>query len=132
MKTTRVSLLERVRDRGDSMAWGEFHELYAGLIYDYARERGLNDTDATEIVGDLMEVLSRRMREFRYDRDRCKFRSWLKIIVRQKVVDYYRKKRPFAMDGHQLAEMQVDEQAPDEIWDRQWRAGADHENRQGL
>ena len=62
VNTTCTTLIHRVRDPGDSLAWGEFHELYSDLIYRYARSRGLNDTDAVDLVADCMEQLSREMR----------------------------------------------------------------------
>ena len=44
--TTRPSLLVRLRDPQDALAWGQFVDLYAPLVYGYARKRGLQDADA--------------------------------------------------------------------------------------
>ena len=43
---TRASLLVRLRDGNDSVAWQEFVRLYGPLIYGFARKRGLQDADA--------------------------------------------------------------------------------------
>ena len=44
--TTRPSLLLRMRDARDHEAWHTFVELYAPLVYRFARKRGLQDADA--------------------------------------------------------------------------------------
>ena len=36
MYTTHLSLINRVKDRGDQIAWQEFYDLYKSLIYRYA------------------------------------------------------------------------------------------------
>ncbi len=46
MYTTRISLMERVRDNRDEVAWQEFYDVYKSLIYRYARQRHLSDADA--------------------------------------------------------------------------------------
>ena len=43
---TRPSLLVRIRDPRDREAWGQFVEIYAPLVYEMARRRGLQDADA--------------------------------------------------------------------------------------
>lgn len=43
---TMPSLLVRLRDHRDNRAWSEFVDLYAPLIYAYARKRGLQDAAA--------------------------------------------------------------------------------------
>ena len=55
MTITRKTLLERVRDSSDHEAWTEFYELYAPLIYRYARGRGLPSHDAEEIRDTLKD-----------------------------------------------------------------------------
>lgn len=41
VNTTRPSLLVRIRDLRDEMAWGEFAQLYTPFIYRVARQSGL-------------------------------------------------------------------------------------------
>jgi hypothetical protein len=43
---TRASLLVRLRDARDGAAWTGFVDLYAPLVYGYARKVGLQDADA--------------------------------------------------------------------------------------
>jgi len=121
MNTTRLTLIDRVRDNRDTLAWEEFYRLYSQLIYNYARALGLNDTDASDIMSDCMGHLSRQMREFKYDRNHCKFRSFLKTVVSKSVAAHLRKRRPQHNLGNLLKDKESDLLTPDEIWNRQWQ-----------
>jgi RNA polymerase sigma-70 factor (ECF subfamily) len=120
MDTTCTTLIRRVIAGGDPIAWGEFSDLYTGLIYRYARARGLNDTDAEDVVGDCMASLSSRMSEFDYDPQRCKFRTYLRSMVARKVAETLRKKRPKQAEAGDLTGALAPHEAPDESWERQW------------
>ena len=50
---TRASLLVRLRDPQDGTAWAEFVDLYAPLVYAYARKQGLQDADAADLSQDV-------------------------------------------------------------------------------
>ena len=53
---TRPSLLVRLRDARDEAAWRQFVDLYAPLVYGYARKQGLQDADAhraLQFIGNL-------------------------------------------------------------------------------
>ena len=51
---TRASLLLRIRDPQDRLAWGEFVGLYAPLIHAYGRRRGLQDSDAADLTQEVL------------------------------------------------------------------------------
>lgn len=52
--TTQSSLLLRLRDARDEEAWNHFVEVYAPLVYRYARRRGLQDCDAGDVAQDVL------------------------------------------------------------------------------
>ena len=52
---TRLSLLVRLRDARDDGAWSQFVDLYAPLVFGFARKHGLQDADAADLTG-LREV----------------------------------------------------------------------------
>ena len=82
---TRSSLLLRVRDGGDTLAWGEFVELYTPLVYQYARRHGLQDADAADLTQEVLRTCSQYLGRFDYDRDRGTFRGWLYTVVRTRL-----------------------------------------------
>jgi RNA polymerase sigma factor (sigma-70 family) len=111
---TRASLLSRVRDVGNAEGWSEFFKRYRDLIRRLALRAGLNDSEADDVLQETMTCLARQLPEFRYDPARGSFKGWLSTIVRRRVIDQLRKRRP---------EQPLDDAAlersyrPDEHWD---------------
>ncbi len=65
--STRPSLLMRLRDPRDAAAWQEFVDLYAPLIYGWARKKGLQDADAADITQDVFRSLAGAASRIDYD-----------------------------------------------------------------
>jgi RNA polymerase sigma-70 factor (ECF subfamily) len=82
---TSVSLLVRLRDPRDEAAWVRFVELYAPLVYGYARKQGLQDADAADLSQDVLAAVASAVGRLEYDPDRGAFRNWLFTIVRRRL-----------------------------------------------
>ncbi len=87
---TRVSLLERLNDRTDALAWLEFCTVYERTIYSIARKYGLQDADAREVSQEVLVTISRRIGSFDPDPS-GRFRSWLSTIAKNATIDLLRK-----------------------------------------
>jgi RNA polymerase sigma factor (sigma-70 family) len=83
--TTRPSLLLRMRDAKDHEAWHTFVELYAPLVYRFARKRGLQDADAADLTQDVLRSVAGAMKDGKYDPARGSFRGWLHMVTRNAV-----------------------------------------------
>lgn len=81
--TTHVSLLIRLRNAQDELAWSEFVEIYGPLIYRYGSWNGLQDADATDLVQEVLREVARSIGRFDYDPHVGKFRNWLLTIARR-------------------------------------------------
>ena len=121
MRTTRVSLLLRVKDPTDTKAWYEFHGLYAPLLYNYARSRGLTYADAEEIRDQCLEVIANKIGAFEYDRSKGGFKCWLYRIASCKVIDMLRKSRNKRADTRAMRMLTAEEPSSGELWDKHWR-----------
>jgi len=88
--TTRVTLLERLRDGADALAWDEFFGRYWPMIHGFARRRGCSEHTAEEIVQDVMLKVFERRDVYQYDPSRGRFRDWLGTVVRNKIFEYRR------------------------------------------
>lgn len=77
---TPVSLLERLRQPNQDHAWARFVELYAPLLYYWARRTGCQESDAADLVQELLTLLLRKLPEFEYDRQGT-FRGWLRTVA---------------------------------------------------
>jgi len=130
---TRPSLLARLRNHADSASWHrgweEFYAIYCPVVFRYARKRGLSETDAEDLVQEVVAGLARRLPGFTYDPGRGSFKTWLFRICRNKVVDHLRRQgrgmqwiQPGDMaDGLSVAEMEdTTILQPDEAWELAW------------
>jgi RNA polymerase sigma-70 factor (ECF subfamily) len=122
MKTTRQTLLHRVRDPADREAWEEFFELYSPLLEGYARAHGLARDDAEEVRDQCLEVLARKLPTFEYERARGSFSAWLHRIAHAKVIDLVRARKVRARESVELVSLPAAGAELDERWERQWRA----------
>ena len=74
---TKASLLLRLRNQADNDAWALFTEIYAPLILALAKKWGLQDSDAADLVQEVMAEVARTISKFEYKPELGKFRSWL-------------------------------------------------------
>jgi RNA polymerase sigma factor (sigma-70 family) len=85
---TRASLLVRLRDPHDGVAWGQFVDLYAPLIYGYVRKQGLQDADAADLCQDVLTAVAGAVGRLDYDPAKGAFRNWLFTVVRHKLANW--------------------------------------------
>lgn len=91
--TTRPSLLARLRDPADAAAWSRFVDLYAPLVYRFARRRGLQDADAADLTQEVLRAVAGAAGRFTYDPRQGRFRGWLQTVVRNKLINFAAKAR---------------------------------------
>ena len=89
--TTRATLLERLHDGANALAWEEFFDHYWPTIYAFARRRGCSEHTAEGIVQDVMLVVFEHRDVYQYDPTRGRFRDWLGTVVRNKVAEHRRR-----------------------------------------
>ena len=121
---TQPSLLVRLRDAGDASAWSQFVDIYAPLIYDFARRRGLQDADAADLTQEVLAAVSQGIRRFDYDPRRGSFRGWLFTVVVNKVRTLgARLGRQEHGSGATTAQLRLQEvpATDNEEWDRELR-----------
>ena len=121
MNTTRASLLLRLKDRSDAAAWRDFQELYAPLLYRYARARGLSREDAEDVRDECIAVVARKIAAFEYYKAKGGFKNWLYRIASGKVIDLLRQRREKQADSGQMAALPDPAPTPDEAWETNWR-----------
>lgn len=88
---TPITLLERLRRPGQDDAWRRFAGLYTPLIYYWAREAGLQQSDAADLAQDVFSHLLEKMPGFVYDPAR-RFRSWLQAVTLNRLRDRARRR----------------------------------------
>jgi len=91
---TRVTLLQRVRDQHDDKSWNEFIETYKRYIYAVIRRTGVAAHDADDLLQKVFITVWEKMPEFTYDSSK-RFRSWLCMITRNKVMNFISSKQAY-------------------------------------
>ena len=123
---TQPTLLVRIRDAHDQVAWERFVDLYAPLVYGFLRKRGLQDADAADLTQDVLRQVSVAVQRLEYDRRRGSFRGWLFTIVQNRLTDHWRReglREHGAGDSNVLAQLNDVAQPNDssEEWDADYK-----------
>jgi RNA polymerase sigma-70 factor (ECF subfamily) len=122
---TRLSLLVRLRDRGDAGAWSDFVRLYAPLVYGLARRHGLQDADASDLTQEVLRAVVQAVPAFAYDPARGSFRGWLFTAARNQLRKFLlaRRRQPPGSGGA-AEEVLRQLPAPEEVvaWEQEYRS----------
>jgi len=129
---TRLSLLNRLKNWDDAESWRSFFERYGKLIYRVARQSGLNDAEAQDVVQETVITVAKKIPEFKYDPAIGSFKGWLMQITRWRVLNHIRKKH-YESGGKRmpkeepldtaLLEVEADTGFQlEKLWDDEWRA----------
>ncbi len=126
---TRESLLSRLKNWNDQEGWQEFVQIYRPLIRDSARQAGLTPPEAEDVTQETLVTVAKTIKEFKYDRKRCTFKTWLRGLTQKRIADCFRKRareRELPADG--TSATAVIDRVPDprsfdldSVWEEQWR-----------
>ena len=129
---TRASLIERVRNPGDRSGWDDFYRTYRRLIATLARRRGLTEAEAEDVTQETMIAVLKTMSRFRYDPQRCAFKTWLGRLADARITDFLRRRPASAPPSYRqdatdtaLEDLRVDPASldVDAAWEADWRQG---------
>jgi RNA polymerase sigma-70 factor (ECF subfamily) len=99
--STSSSLLRRVLDASDDVAWTRLVEMYTPLVRRWIIRLGVPLSDSLDVAQEVFQGAAVGLKEFRGKREGNSFRGWLRAITRNKVADYYRRRggQPEAVGG---------------------------------
>jgi RNA polymerase sigma factor (sigma-70 family) len=86
---TRGSIILGVCQR-DPERWREFDAIYRPMLSSFLRRQGLNDSDTSDVVQDIFVKLLGKIQS--YQREKCKFRTWLFAVAHNTLIDYARRR----------------------------------------
>jgi RNA polymerase sigma-70 factor (ECF subfamily) len=127
---TRASLLGRLKDWQDEESWREFFNIYRQLIFSFAIKSGLTEAEAEDVVQETVISVAKTIKDFEYDPERCRFKSWLRHLTQKRIADCFRKRPreqllPRTGSGD-TARTTAIERVPSEdnlesIWEEEWQ-----------
>ncbi len=110
---TSPSLLVRLRDPSDGPAWEEFLEIYTPLLQQLARRKGLQESDAADLIQDVFRAVVQAIERYDPDPARGSFRAWLSRIARNLIVNQLvaRQRHPAGTGGDSAVRILEDQPA---------------------
>lgn len=85
---TSSSLMARLRDPGDQLAWEQFVAIYEPLLFRLMRQRGLQDADARDVTQQVVLAVTQAVERWRPDGGEASFRRWLFSIARKQALKF--------------------------------------------
>ncbi len=98
MDETRSSLLQRLRNPADRESWTEFAAIYEPVLHAYIGKKGLQESDARDVVQEVLVKLHRVLPDFTLDRERGRFRTWLWQVTSNAIADWARARKRHARE----------------------------------
>jgi len=91
--TTSLGLMAGIR-ANEAAAWERFTCLYGSLFDYWFRLANLPEGDWADLRQETFLAVSRSLSEYTHVAGRGAFRGWLRVIVRNKLTDHWRKRVP--------------------------------------
>ena len=125
MHETSLSLLERLRHSPENDGWNRLADLYAPLIRTWLRRYDVQDSDANDLVQEVLLAVCNDLGTFEHRGQPGAFRGWLKAILHNRLRKFWRARdrRPQARGDSDLDARlaQLDDPASEmsQIWNRE-------------
>ncbi|WDE98898.1 sigma-70 family RNA polymerase sigma factor [Lentisphaera profundi] len=89
---TRQTLLSKIARADDDRSWEDFVQYYQGYIYAVIRNLGVKQEFIEDLLQDVLIKVWKSLPKYEYREGECTFRTWLCLVIRSTVYNYFRKK----------------------------------------
>lgn len=120
MIETPSTLIVRIRDPSDNAAWREFVSLYRPVVIGMVLQRGVDRREAEDVVQEVFLRLVKTSPDFRLDRKRGRFGTWLWKVTHNVVADYFRARMRSQREKQMLQEQVEKVLAAEDSVDGKW------------
>jgi len=117
-ENTSSSFLVRLSDVEDLDAWAEFFRRYGGLIQGFLTRAGVRPVDRDDIAQEVTLSLFRALPNFEYDREKGRFRAYLKTVVLRTAARHAQ--RIVEVPSAEPLDASVESHL-EALWEREWR-----------
>ncbi len=125
MNKTSLSLLNNLRQSSDSEAWNRLVGLYVPLLKRWLARYDIQDSDADDLVQEVLLAVSKDVSDFDHSGRTGAFRSWLRTILVHRLRNFWRARgrRPQARGDsdmqRQLDQLEDPASQLSQLWNRQ-------------
>lgn len=122
---TSVSLLDRVREMPDGESWERLYGLYRPMLRRWMMRYQVQDSDADDLVHDVLGVVLRELPRFEHNQRSGAFRNWLRRILGHRLQEFWRARRyrPAALGGSsildEIEQLTDNGSALSQMWNRE-------------
>ena len=96
---TNESLILRVKDSADALAWADLLEIYRPVVIRMAMSRGLQHADADDLAQGVFVSVAGAIDRWKPGEDMPPFRVWLIRITRNAIINALTRRKPDAAAG---------------------------------
>lgn len=124
---TRKTLIENVRKLKDDNSWEDFVHYYRAYIFAVIQGMGLSNQEAEDLSQKVLLKLWKKLPDFEYRPGKCKFRTWLCMVIRSVVISEIRSLSSRGK-GYQKFKDNVDDEAAfslpeiEQLANQEWKA----------
>jgi RNA polymerase sigma-70 factor (ECF subfamily) len=125
MDDTSLSLFDRICRGQKPEDWQRFVDLYTPLLKSWLGRYGLQDSDADDVVQNVLLTLASEMPNFAHNQRTGAFRAWLRKILVYRLRRHFqeRQRRPLVAEDtwaiQQLDQLEDPHSELTQTWDRQ-------------
>ena len=91
---TSESLILRIRDPQDALAWSQFMAIYQPVVYRVSRRRGLQHADAEDLCQQVFLSVAKAVENWHAQPEGPRFRNWLGRVTRNAILNAMTRTKP--------------------------------------
>ncbi len=96
---TSESLILRIRDPQDALAWSQFMAIYEPVVYRLSRRRGLQHADAEDLCQQVFLSVAKAVESWEVQAGGPRFRHWLARVTRNAILNAMTRPKPDRASG---------------------------------
>ena len=121
-ESTRLTLIQRIKNRLDDSSWEEFTKWYSPYIMAILHRSGVPRHEVEDLCQDILLKIWKNIENFEYKPAECTFRTWLSTVCRNKIYDFFaREKTKKKITGEGTIALVSEKAEIDSIIEREWR-----------